>query len=138
MMPSVTTISSISASPRPCALPPWIWPTTACGLMALPTSWVQASSTTLTRPSSTSTSTTARCAAKAYCTCALPCPVSGSSGLGRAVPPLHRLLDGVVAQQVDQIRDDLADAARPAAGQRPSRARSDPVAAPGAHGLAAA
>ena len=30
--------SSISASPSPCAMPPWIWPSTSVGLMARPTS----------------------------------------------------------------------------------------------------
>ena len=30
--------SSISARPRPCATPPWIWPSTWVGLMARPTS----------------------------------------------------------------------------------------------------
>src|SRR3712207_9122545 len=42
--------------------PPWIWPRTASGLSARPTSWAVSSATTLTRPSSTSTSATARCA----------------------------------------------------------------------------
>ena len=33
--PSRVWISSISASPRPCAVPPSIWPSTACGLIGL-------------------------------------------------------------------------------------------------------
>jgi protein-S-isoprenylcysteine O-methyltransferase Ste14 len=32
--PSRVWISSISARPRPCAVPPSIWPSTACGLTA--------------------------------------------------------------------------------------------------------
>ena len=40
--PSRVWISSINASPRPCAVPPSIWPWTACGLTALPTSWAVA------------------------------------------------------------------------------------------------
>ena len=31
-------------------MPPSIWPSSACGFIALPTSWVVASSTTRTRP----------------------------------------------------------------------------------------
>src|SRR6266700_3605322 len=72
-------ISSINARPRPCAVPPWICPTTANGFIARPTSCAVVISTTLTSPSSVSTSTTARCAANAYWTCAFPCPVRGSS-----------------------------------------------------------
>ena len=36
--PSRVWISSISARPIPCAVPPSIWPVTLCGLSALPTS----------------------------------------------------------------------------------------------------
>ena len=62
--PSRVWISSINASPSPCAVPPSIWPWTACGLSALPTSWAAPIQTTRVRPSSTSTSATTRMAAQ--------------------------------------------------------------------------
>src|SRR5690606_40376809 len=43
--PPSVRISSITARPSPCAEPPWICPTTACGLSALPTSCTQSSAT---------------------------------------------------------------------------------------------
>ena len=70
----------------------------------------------------------ARCAANAYCTCASPCPVAGSSGDGRPVPPLHGLLDRVVAEQVGQVGEHVAR--RPSTlpprqrRHRPARARA--------------
>ena len=60
--PSRVWISSISASPRPCAVPPSIWPSTGCGLIALPTSCAAPIQTTRVSPSSTSTSATTRIA----------------------------------------------------------------------------
>ena len=87
------------------------------GLIALPTSWAVTISTTLTRPSSMSTSTTARWAAKEYCTCALPCPVSGSSGwVGRC-----RHVDGASIGP-SPSRSTRSVARSPAAGRRQAEA----------------
>jgi hypothetical protein len=83
--PSRVWISSISASPIPCAVPPSIWPITACGLIALPMSCAVPIQTTRVSPRSTSTSATTFIAATASATCAgdsssATWPVSGSSG----------------------------------------------------------
>ena len=51
-------------------MPPSIWPSTACGLIALPTSCAVPIQTTRVRPRSTSTSTTTFIAAHANATCA--------------------------------------------------------------------
>ena len=86
--PSRVWISSISASPRPCAVPPSIWPSTAWGLIALPTSCAVPIQTTRVRPRSTSTSATTCIAATASATCErspVVWPVSGSSGHVRRV-----------------------------------------------------
>jgi hypothetical protein len=62
--PSRVWISSISASPRPWAVPPSIWPWTAWGLIALPMSCAAPIQLTRESPSSTSTSATTRMAAQ--------------------------------------------------------------------------
>ena len=110
--PSRVWISSISASPRPCAVPPSIWPCTACGLTALPTSCAVPIQTTRVRPSSTSTSATTRIAAHANATCArspVTWPVSGSSGVRARV--------AVDALDVDLARRRAAPAPRAPARQ---------------------
>ena len=64
-------------------MPPSIWPSTACGLIALPTSCAVPIQTTRVSPSSTSTSATTRIAATASATwerSPVVWPVSGSSG----------------------------------------------------------
>ena len=53
--------SSMSAMPMPCVTPPWICPSTACGLMARPTSWHAMWRSTRTSPVSVSTSTCEMC-----------------------------------------------------------------------------
>ena len=123
-------------------MPPWIWPTTASGLIALPTSCAVSSATTFTRPSSTSTSTTARCAENANCTCASPWPVSGSIGVGGPVPPLHGLLDRVVPEHLGQAGEHLAGrpddllAVQPQVRGRPAERQRRPLQDGGPHGLA--
>ena len=82
-VPSTSWISSISASPIPCAVPPSIWPWTASGLTARPTSCAVPIQTMRVSPSSSSTSATTFIAATASATCErspVVWPVSGSSG----------------------------------------------------------
>src|SRR5262245_10370603 len=83
MRPSTSWISSIRASPRPCADPPSICPMTLCGLIANPTSCAVASWTTRTRPRSWSTSTTALWAPKRNPTWTSPWPRSSSGEVRR-------------------------------------------------------
>ena len=89
-------------------MPPWIWPSRASGFMIRPTSWVVATSTARTRPSSPSTSHTARWAAKPSATTESPWPVSGSSGDRRAVAVDGGLLDRAVGER--PLGQPLADA----------------------------
>src|SRR5919106_429737 len=56
-------IASVSAMPRLCTAPPCIWPSTASGLMALPTSCTTTNSCSVSSPVSRSTSMRAMCAA---------------------------------------------------------------------------
>src|SRR3989442_1483240 len=61
--PSSYTTRSSSASPIPCATPPWTWPSTIMGLITGPQSSTRAYRLIATRPVSGSTSTTATCTA---------------------------------------------------------------------------
>ena len=116
--PSTTWISSISARPRPWAMPPSIWPSTACGLSALPTSCAVAISTTRTSPSSASTSTTARCAANANGHVRVALAGLGVERAGRAVVVLDGLLDRRRRRAARRGRSRRAvDAPHLAAGQ---------------------
>ena len=69
------TYASISAMPRPWAMPPWIWPSTSVGLIARPTSWAATIRRTFTVPRSRSTSTSATWAPKAYVAYGIALPV---------------------------------------------------------------
>ena len=106
--PSRVWISSISARPMPCAVPPSIWPSTACGLIALPTSCAVPIQTMRVSPSSTSTSATTLIAAHRE----------------RDVGALARDLAGLGVERrrrrvaVDALDVDLAAAARLALGER--------------------
>ena len=125
MSPSVTTISSITARPRPCAMPPSIWPTTESGLSARPTSCAVAIWMTRTRPSSTSTSTTARWATNANATWHAPWPLLVEL-FGGAVPVGHGLLELLAGGRVG----DRDRARRPRCRRR--RCPRSPI-APGRH-----
>src|SRR5918995_632560 len=120
-----TWISSISARPTPCAIPPSIWPCTESGLSALPTSCAVAISTTRTRPSSTSTSTTARWAAKANARCASPCPSSPSGTVRRG-------RYSRISSTGSSSRFATASTGEPASSTTcPASSRSDPAGEPG-------
>ena len=110
----------MSARPSPCAVPPSIWPSTACRFSAFPTSCAVPIQTTRVRPRSTSTSTTTRIAATANATCAR----SPSAWPGLAVERVRAWMP-VDALDVDLAPRALALLERGAAGD-PRRAGGHP------------